>query len=185
MAKEFDYNKDKKFEEDTNFLHYENLHNYISNNDELMVWLRQINDLESQKRGIDVRAQVSDGSRHNIELKTDRHTESPNLFLEDISNYENKQLGWTMKCEADMLSYGFYDKKCDCLKRQYIIDMPKLKEWFRENYRNYDPKTIKNIGYRARGRAVPIEDIKEFMLWDSTQQPKKTPIKEQKLSDFF
>lgn len=164
MNNEFDYNKDKAFEERTNHLHFDHIEKYLSEGF-YMTDLIEIEDIEAQQKGIDIQVDLDDGREITVELKTDRHIDSPNLFLEDVSSFENKKEGWTIKCDADILSYGFYDKQCNCLKRLYFLDMPKLKTWFRQNYKNYEPKEIQNIGYHSRGRAVPIKDIENFILW--------------------
>ena len=182
--KPFDYKKDKEFEEKTNKLHFPNVQKFIKG-DDWFTYLTEIADLEEQKKGIDLKVYKHDRSQITVELKTDRHINSPNLFLEDVSNYKTKKLGWTMKCEADLLSYGFYDKKCDCLTRQFIMDMPRVKKWFWKNRVNYEEKHIKNKGYNAMGRAVPIEDLKEFILWDMESDKPKPEIRVHKLGDFM
>lgn len=181
--KEFDYDKEKAFEEKTNHLHYPYLEQYLSSEDHPTLVI-PVNDIETQKKGIDIYIAILNGDNISIELKTDKHTRSPNIFLEDVSNFENKKLGWTLKCEAKILSYGFYDFNCEKLTRLFLFDMQKLKKWFRRYFINYEPKHIRNKGYQARGRAVPIEDLKEFMLWDMNEPPKPVP-KKLTVGDFF
>ena len=183
MAREFDFNKEKAFEERTNYLHFNHIERYLSQGF-YMTDLIEINDIEMQRDGIDVQVDLDDGREIKIELKTDKHIDSPNLFLEDVSSFESKSVGWTMKCKADILSYGFYNEETESLERLYFFHMPRLRKWFRKHYKKYEPKRIQNNGYHSRGRAVPIEDIKDFLLWDMNQAIENA-TKKQMLSDFF
>lgn len=177
----FDYEKEKKFEEQTNHLHYEHLMSYFSDKS-YNIAIKNVDDVDIQRKGIDLIIELDDNEKINVELKTDKHTSSPNLFLEDVSNFEGKSVGWTVKCEADILSYAFYDLNNKRLDRIYFYDMPKLKKWFIDNYKCYPPKWIQNKGYRSRGRAIPIVDTSNFLLWKWNFVSK---IERYKLRDFF
>lgn len=178
---EFDYNKDKRFEEKTNKFHIELLTNFLSKYGN-MVGIIEISDKETQKRGIDLRICFKKGHSITIELKTDRHLTSPNIFLEDISNTKTNAIGWTMKCESTFLSYGFYNFKDNNLDRLYLYKMQKLKDWFKGHYRNYEAKFIKNKEYYARGRAIPTKDVKDFLIKELRPEIDYKPFI---MSDFF
>ena len=180
--KEFDYRKEKIFEEETNHLHFEYLENYL-NKTYIVDSITEVHDKKTQKKAIDVIINLNNNKILTVELKTDKHPISPNLFLEDMSNIESHNLGWTLKCESMLLSYGFYDYNKSALTRLYFFQMPPLKRWFFNNYLHYEAKIINNKGYTSRGRAIPIEDVRKFIIWELKDEIK--PSKPLTVGDFF
>jgi hypothetical protein len=168
-----DYKNDKQFEELTNPLHYEFLQIVYERNDG-DIEIKEEQDVENQRKGIDIWLISSDGGSLPVELKTDKHVELPcvnNVFLEDVSNTKTGALGWTLKCESLVLSYGFYNIKTGILERQYLYDMHDLKQWYAKNRndpifnKKYPLKPpIENHGYLTIGRAIPREIIEDFLI---------------------
>ncbi len=171
----FDYEKEKRFEEALNKQHYPFLIAHFSNGYKIIT-VQEVTDLDQQLRGIDIELHTPDGTVLTGELKTDRHTQSPNIFLEDISNSESGSLGWTLKCESDILSYGFCDPTASVLVKLFVYDMQALKGWYQQQRGNYPLKKIPNRGYDTFGRPVPRSDIVGFLIFQRELVAKATPI---------
>jgi len=159
------YEDDKQFEERTNKLHYPLLKEYFARDPNNPVEVVEIQDRTLQFKGIDLELHSRDGGTLQVELKTDRHVLSPNLFLEDVSNSQTGTLGWTLKCEADVLSYGFLNERLPTiLTRQYLYDMMSLRQWYKTHREAYRQCQIPNKGYFTIGRPVPITDLEFFLI---------------------
>jgi len=159
----FSYKKQKEFEKKANQLHYPYLILYSSRRYSY-VRVVEVKDKELQSRGIDIKLLSDDGGSLTIELKTDTHVNSPNIFLEHISNNQTGEIGCTLKCESEVLSYGYFDWKKKKLVKLYLYDMQGLRDWFLKNMYKYIIKRIRNEGYDTFGCPVPRKDIKQFLI---------------------
>ncbi len=176
----FDYEKEKRFEEVLNKQHYPFLIAHFSNGYN-KITVHEVMDLDRQLRGIDIELHTPDGTVLTGELKTDRHTQSPNIFLEDVSNSKSGSAGWTLKCESDILSYGFCDPTATVLVKLFVYDMQALKGWYQQHRGDYPLIKIPNRTYNTFGRPVPRSDIVDFLIFQREVAAKAQPTRSAKL----
>lgn len=92
-----------------------------------------------------------------IELKTDCHSDSKNLFFERWSNIRHRKPGgpWqSLGHGADFFVYIFLDG------REFWFETARLVQWLDKEFHNYEWKEITNKFFVAYGKAIPIVDIK-------------------------
>lgn len=130
--------------------------------------IKEIVDKKKQLEYGDIELHSQDNGLLYCELKTDRHFNSPNIFLEDISNSVKNTLGNILISKGDVLSYGFlFEHK---LTKQYIYDLHDLKEWYLLNREKYKLFIIPNYNnskewiYNTLGRAIPRKIIENFLI---------------------
>lgn len=160
----FDFNKEKKFEEEFNCQHYPFLIKYFSR-PYSKVNIEEVTDLIQQMKGIDIKLHSLNGGVLTVELKNDKHIFSSNIFLEDMSNSVTKSPGWTLKCESDVLSYGFCNPETKKIKKVFVYEMQPLRRWYLEKRKEYQLYRIPNDGYFTYGRPVPRIDIEQFLIF--------------------
>lgn len=94
-----------------------------------------------------------------VEVKGDTYSDSPNFFVETISNMDKNTPGCFMYTEADYIFYYFVEKR-----ELTIINMKKFRAWFDSNksrFRTVNLKTeVSGSYYRTEGKLVPKE-----VLW--------------------
>jgi hypothetical protein len=111
-----------------------------------------------QEKDIDLLAIKIEDSKEKIiriEIKVDRHHESPNFFFETTSNNLKETEGCFMYSEADLLFYYFINTH-----RLYILPMEKTRAWFIENQNRFEDGACKSeVGnggtYGSLGKKVP------------------------------
>lgn len=110
----------------------------------------------------------TDGALYSVELKVERKA-SQNLFLESWSNrnLEDRQshldrgsnVGWFIKCRADLLFYYFLESD-----QLHIFDLFKLKRWAFKQRRLYEFPEKEQRTYQqmndTHGYCVPLEILK-------------------------
>lgn len=183
----FNYQDQKQFEEILNRQHYPHLIAFFSRR-YARVAIEEVMDLNQQMKGIDIKIYAPDKAVLKGELKNDKHVNSPNIFLEDVSNSASGSPGWTEKCESEFLSYGFCDPTSNKLTKLFVYEMQPLKRWYQANKENYRVCPIPNDGYFTYGRPVPWEDIEQFLLykWELNEgRHKRRAMKLDKLSQWI
>jgi hypothetical protein len=96
---------------------------------------------------------------YTVELKTDFHKNSENLFIETISNTTSGRLGGPWQAqgyEAELFVVWFPQDLC---WNTWIFKTDTLVQWMNENKERYRAVDIKNDGYYTRGRLIPKKDI--------------------------
>ncbi len=88
---------------------------------------------------IDFCVRFKDGSEHGMEVKTDTHSETGNVFFELKSCEQKNTLGCVYKTGAKWMLYYFEDTGV-----LYILFMPKLREWLDRNMNSFATKKVKN-----------------------------------------
>lgn len=121
-------------------------------------------DLFYQKMEVDLIMEDLDGVMPNpllVEVKV-RGKFYDDILIETRSNYERNKLGWIWTSQAYLLAYVFHiDGKLH--PKRYLLHMPSLREWFRNNQHRYipllAPNPPKNPVYHTEFYPVPPRDI--------------------------
>ena len=120
-------------------------------------YLHSVEDIEKfYKHDIDL--VLKEGSKlTTIEVKVDSY-KSGNFFLEIMSNKEKKTLGCLLTTKANKLFYYFIN-----LKKLYIFDRKRLKDWIiknKVNYRKVETSTpVGDEWYTTVGLVVSIPTL--------------------------
>lgn len=132
-----------------------------------------------QKRyAVDTIVQGKDGAAVCIEEKIVRWPGRPYtafaLETESCTKPGYESPGWMVYGKADYLLYAFANQNETALA-SYLVDFPKLKEWFWPRVDSFPVFQMKKTLNRTRGRVVPIEDVcKAVPVWThQLEKPKE------------
>lgn len=116
--------------------------------------------------GVDKIITLKNGDIIKIEEKIrDRKYKNKDIVIEEQSNVEKQTHGWIYYSESDYIAYSWF---VNGLSKILIIDMKKLKEWYLKNKEKYKLVfTETNNLYHTSFRIIPIEDIKNMILYTS------------------
>lgn len=134
--------------------------------DDIISDIETVNDLEEQFKGRDKILKFKEGSIIKLEEKI-REEYYDDFLGEEISNCTTGTPGWLIdnKKDTDILSY--------ISNYIYWYHFKKLRMWFQENYEKYPiimATTKSNVNrqtYQTQNRAIPYEDIKQFIVCKS------------------
>jgi len=97
---------------------------------------------------------IKNGKSCLIEYKTDdKGIETGNVFIEVISNNNTRRKGWILTSKADWIAILVNPMI-------YLMSMPELQAYMKENGPKYPYKTSQNKTYYSEGYCMPITDLK-------------------------
>lgn len=106
---------------------------------------------------IHVRRNIVGETYKKIEVKGDTYSHTGNMFLETVSNIQERTSGCFMYTEADYLFYYYINSK-----ELYIIPVLECREWFENNRDRFKScgKVISTNGlYMSYGFAIPKDIV--------------------------
>ena len=125
----------------------------------MVIDIEEVEELELQKKGVDIKLCFEDGSFLYIEEKL-RRQDYGDIFLEIIANSSKKSLGWSLTCQADYIAYIV-----EPTARVYLLPVQILKMALLNNYNNwifeYGTKKSNNLTYYSLGVCVGIDVLYE------------------------
>lgn len=99
-----------------------------------------------------------------IEVKI-RNQLYEDILIETKKNVEQNKPGWIWTSEAQLLAYVFYVDGNLLSRPRYLMHLPTLREWFRQNQSRYQamlaPNPPQNPVYHTEFYSIPLRDIPE------------------------
>lgn len=104
--------------------------------------------------------------RIEVKLRSSKYANPTDILIEEESNAEWHKPGWIYTSRADLLAYLWLWKN---RVEGYIIDMPRLREWWRQNKHKYQnhilvPNPPENPKYHTKCYPVPIVDLPNELI---------------------
>jgi hypothetical protein len=123
--------------------------------------IKFVEDLETQKKGIDKIITFNNGHIITIDEKK-RRKDYNDILIEIYKNKGLKRKGWLYYTEADFIAYGMEDTK-----RVFLINTLRLQELYymnEEKWLSYKPLYSYNPGYVTENRAISIKELKYCII---------------------
>lgn len=134
----------------------ETVANYFKNKN----YVRRVHDMRGngqfRKMDVDFALELSDGSIHWLEVKTDQYSHTGNIFVEDVSCIEMGTIGCIMKTKARFLGYFFVDTH-----ELYLIHVERFREWYEKHKSSFrrceitNARVVEGQVYHSIGHLVP------------------------------
>lgn len=118
----------------------------------------------SQRKGVDRRVFLTDGSDYTVDEKA-RRGAWPDILIEIWSDEKNRKEGWIFTHGCDYIAYLFVPTStCYLLPRvqlqaAYKQNKAAWRAWARASVRGFREVRAENRGYTTMSIAVPIEDL--------------------------
>lgn len=118
-------------------------------------WKFEAAAMKDERIGIDYWCTTPTGSTIACEVKTDfAAARTGNVFVETVSNYGAKKMGWGLTCQADFILYSVPGKVLLCTTPN-IIKFMLVTEWLK----CYKLRRAQNETYESEGVLVPLSEF--------------------------
>ena len=152
--------------------------------------IQDASPIEQKEDDIDFKGHKPNGDAVTFEAKIRRKLYD-DILIETVSNTTKGSPGWIYVSKADVLGYVFLiDNK---IIRGFIIDMKRLKNWWKNNgrYNEYPvrygktPDSKGKLLYKTQNHAVPERDIPSSAIIYHPTYGLINPITEEVDSSYF
>lgn len=149
------FNEDLNYSLDRNIRH--KINEFYFDKFPMLIDIQEVEELQLQKKGVDIILHFEDGKKVYIEEKL-RREDYGDIFLEVISNSNKMSLGWVLTCGADYICYIVQPTA-----KVYLLPVAILKTALLNNYDNwiylFGAKKCYNRSYFSVGLCIDIDEL--------------------------